>query len=54
MHVFLITWRTDDEQVQLGGDYGSALCAACANGHEAVVKILLGSQEVKIVKNRGQ
>ena len=50
--VCLIAWRTDDEQVRLGGDYGSALCAACANGHEEVVNILL--QNKNIEKNRGE
>ena len=39
---------TDDEQLQLGGDYGSALCAACANGHEDVVNILLRKGAIKI------
>ena len=52
MRFFLIASRTDDEQIRLGGDYGSALCAACANGHEDVVNILLGNE--KIIKNIGE
>ncbi|KAJ7826132.1 hypothetical protein B0H14DRAFT_2818071, partial [Mycena olivaceomarginata] len=28
----------------LGGDYGTALCAACANGHTEVVRALLGAE----------
>jgi hypothetical protein len=49
--VFLIAWGSDDEQLRLGGDYGSALCAACANGHKGVVDILL--REGNITKNTG-
>jgi ankyrin repeat protein len=28
-------------EMELGGYYGSALCAACANGQNEVVKMLL-------------
>ena len=53
--IFLIAWRTDDEQVRVGGDYGSALCAACANGHKEVVDILLGeNNNKKTRKNQGK
>jgi hypothetical protein len=37
----LMTRKVND--VQLGGDYGTALCAACANGKAEVVKALLGA-----------
>ena len=53
--IFLIAWRTDDEQVRLGGDYGSALCAACANQHKEVVDILLRKDNgKKTTKNQGE
>ena len=38
---------TDLKQLRVGGDYGTALCAACANGHVNVVRILLGKQNIE-------
>ena len=43
---------TDLKQIRLGGDYGTALCAACANGHLDVVNILLQQHGIK--KNKGE
>jgi hypothetical protein len=44
--------RTDVEQLRLGGDYGTALCAACANGHMDVLRILLRQQDIE--KSKGE
>jgi hypothetical protein len=39
--VNMLTTRIVND-MQLGGDYGTVLCAACANGKTEVVKALLG------------
>jgi hypothetical protein len=39
---------TDVEQLRLGGDYGTALCAACANDHVDVVNVLLGHEGIEM------
>ena len=43
--------ETDVEHLRLGGVYGSALCAACANAHVDVVNILLGRRGIEKSKS---